>query len=141
MGTLLQEMLQYTCMHQRYISTGLALLIDALAITVIAAALALIYWLVTGASGSYLVVLSNVLFLAGGAILTFGMLVEFIHLKGTKNIRKMLFIYQALRGRYAVLEAADREISGRETGTGWLLIFLGFLLIIFSFGASLDFFI
>ncbi len=55
------------------------------------AVLALLYWLVTGATGEYLAIVSNLLFFEGGIILTFGALLEFFRLKKTQEIRRLLF--------------------------------------------------
>ncbi len=77
-------------MPKKWARAGLAVLIDALAVTVVTAVLALIYWMVTGANGEYLVIVSNALFIEGGVILTFGALVAFFKIGGTAEIRKLI---------------------------------------------------
>jgi hypothetical protein len=128
-------------MPPRFLSTGLALLIDSLVITVACAFLALTYWIASGAGGSYLATFSNVLFFAGGIILTFGALVELFHLKQTRDIRRMLLRSANIIKRTHVRETADSDIDDDELNTGWLLILIGALLIIFSLLASFDYLI
>ena len=128
-------------MAPRFTSALLNYIINALAVAIVVAVLGLIVWIATGTHGNVLTMISDALFLAGGVILAFGALIEFFHLKGTKQIRRMLFISQALKGRYAVLETADKDQEGRESETGWPFIWLGALLIAFSIAASLNYLI
>ncbi len=135
------EALLYTCMSQRYLAAGLAIVVDALAIAVVTAVLALVYWLVTGTTGGYLALVSNLLFFEGGIILVFGTLLEFFHIKETKEIRKLLFSPRPLFERFGFFPAGDQDNNDSEQGAGWVLIFLGATLIIFSIIVSFDYLI
>jgi hypothetical protein len=128
-------------MPPRYLSTGLALLIDALAIAIVVAVLALAYWAVTGISGNYLAVFSNALFFAGGIILIFGAVIEFMHIKGTVELRKMLLRPRAWFDRQGANDEANVAGEDEEPEAGWLLIFVGALLVAFSIVPSLNYFI
>jgi hypothetical protein len=125
-------------MLKKYASAGLAIVIDALVVTLLTAVLVLLYWLVTGASGEYLVIVSNILFLEGGVILTFGALIAFFNMGSTREIRRL--IYSPLRSfeRIGFFRAAGLEDKDQEQGAGWLLIFLGATLIIFSVLTSIN---
>jgi hypothetical protein len=128
-------------MPPRYLSTGLALLIDALAIAIACAVLALTYWIASSAGGSYLATFSNVLFFAGGIILTFGALIELFHIRKTRDIRRILLRAGNIFNRTDVQKTADSDIEDDELNTGWLLIFIGALLIVFSLVASINYLI
>jgi hypothetical protein len=128
-------------MPEKYAHAGLVILVDALAVTAVSAVLALLYWLVTGAGGDYLAIVSNLLFFEGGIILTFGALLEFFHLKQTQEIRRMLFSPLPLLERLGVGKAAGDDKKDEEQGAGWLLVFLGATLILFSIIASLQYLI
>jgi hypothetical protein len=127
-------------MSQRYRIVGLAIVIDALAIAITTAILALAYWLMTGTNGGYLALVSNLLFFEGGFILLLGALIEFFHIKETKKILKLLLTPGLLFKRFGILPAGDEDSDGKQ-GAGWVLIFLGAVLIIFSIIASFDYLI
>lgn len=125
-------------MPKKWTRAGLAVLIDALGLTIATAVMALVYWVVTGANGEYLTIVSNALFIEGGAILTFGALVSFFKMPGTTEIRRLVLNpvlpYERRRYNRAAVEDKDDE----EQGAGWLLIFLGATLIVFSILTSLN---
>jgi hypothetical protein len=128
-------------MPQRYLGDGLAIAVDALAIGILSAVLALAYWLVTGTNGEYLALVSNLLFFEGGIILVFGSLIEFFHIKETKKIRKLVFAPRQRFERLGSSPAADEDKNDDENGAGWPLIVLGATLIIFSIIVSFDYLI
>jgi hypothetical protein len=128
-------------MSQRYLATGLAVLIDALVLAILTAVLAMLYWLVTGASGEYLAIVSNILFIEGGAILTFGALIAFFRMGGTQEIRRMMTSSVLLFGWRKSLQAASEDKKYDEESAGLLLVFLGALLIVFSFLTSINYII
>ena len=119
---------------------GLAIVIDALAMAAASAVLAFVYWMVAGAGGEYLPILSNLLFFEGGIVLTFGALIEFFHLRGTKVIHKVLMYPIKLFGSLNVTLTADKEKS-EEQEAGWAMILLGAVLIFFSLVVSPDYII
>ena len=102
------------------------------------AVLALLYWAVTGANGEYLTILSNVLFFEGGIILTFGALLDFFRLKKTQEIRGLLLAPGLLFEKHGIFRASGDEKKDEEHGAGWLLVFLGAALIVFSILTSLN---
>jgi hypothetical protein len=125
-------------MPRKWARAGLAVLIDALALTVVTAVLGLIYWVVTGANGEYLDIVSNILFLAGAIILTFGAFLAFFNISKTADIRKLLLNPVLLLEGRGLIPAAGADDKDEEQSAGWLLIFLGATLIVFSILTSLD---
>jgi hypothetical protein len=129
-------------MPGKYVAAGLAIVIDALIVAIAIAVVALLYWLVTGAGGDYMVILSDVLFFAGGVILTFGALVAFFKVGKTQEIRRlMLNPLRPLDLRGAILNVGEDYEHEGEQEAGWLLIFLGATLIVFSFITSIGYLI
>jgi hypothetical protein len=124
-------------MPKNWTRAGLAVLIDALAVTAVTAVLALLYWLVTGANGEYLTIISNALFIEGGVILTFGALLSFFKIGGTTEIRRLILSSVLPFERRGFIPAAGAD-NDEEQGAGWLLIFLGATLIVFSFLTSFN---
>jgi hypothetical protein len=125
-------------MPRNYARAGLAVAVDALGVAVACAALALAWWLATGAGGRYLEALSDALFFAGGITLTFGALIELFHLEGTRDIRKLLLAPLRLLEKRGLIRSRDGDDEDDERGAGWLLIFLGAALITLSVAALLD---
>jgi hypothetical protein len=124
-------------MPKNWTGAGLAVLIDALAVTAVTAVLALAYWLVTGANGEYQTIVSNVLFIEGGVILTFGALLSFFKIGGTTEIRRLI-LSSALPFERRGFTPAACEDNDEEQDAGWLLIFLGATLIVFSILTSFN---
>lgn len=127
-------------MPKEWARAGLAILIDALAVTFVTALLALLYWLATGANGEYLTLVSNVIFVEGGAILTFGALVAFFKMR-TVEIRRLIYNPVLPFERRGFFRDAGKDDKDEERDAGWLLIFLGATLIGFSILMSLDYLI
>lgn len=113
-------------------------MVDALAMAAVTAVLALVYRVATGADGEYLTIVSNLLFFEGGIVLTFGALVEFFHLKGTREIRRLLFYPRLMFERLGIFQIAGEDKKDEETEAGWALVFLGVTMIIFSILVSPD---
>ena len=129
-------------MPGKYAAAGLAIVIDALIVTIAIAAVTLLYWLVTGASGDYMVILSDVLFFVGGVILTFGAFVAFFKVGKTREIGKLVLSpLRPLALRGAILVPGEDNKGEGEQEAGWLLIFLGATLIVFSFITSIGYLI
>jgi hypothetical protein len=124
-------------MPKNWTRAGLAVLIDALAVTAVTAVLTLLYWLVTGANGEYLTIISNALFIEGGVILTFGALLSFFKIGGTTEIRRLILSSVLPFERRGFIPASGED-NDEEQGAGWLLIFLGATLIVFSFLTSFN---
>jgi hypothetical protein len=128
-------------MPRKYASVALAVVIDALAITVVIAVLAIFYWLVSGANGEYLRIVSNALFLVGGIILTFGALIAFFKTGSTNEIRRLIFNPVLPFERLGFFRVAGEQNAAEEKGAGWPLILIGALLILFSFVTSINYLI
>ncbi len=88
------------------------------------------YTLVTG-GGSILVTLSNLLFIEGGVVLLLGAIVEFFHLAGRED--RMVVATRVLYPIGGNESKNDVEANVEISHPGWLLIFLGALLIFYSF--------
>jgi hypothetical protein len=126
----------YSHMRKSYLVAGLAIAIDVLAVGVLDAIVSLVYWLATGAKEAYLPVLSSLLFIEGGIILTIGCIIAFFHVRYTEGIYKTIMSPLKTLGINA--EKEEREDPGE---VGWLLIFLGTALIVLSIVASFEFLI
>jgi amino acid transporter len=120
-------------MLTKYAPPAFAIVVDALVVAIVCAALALAYWLVTGAGGEYLRLASDLIFYAGGIVLTLGALIELFRLKGTKEIRRVLYSPQHLFDGLDMVPVPEKDKSEGKSGAGWTLIFIGALLIAISF--------
>ncbi len=125
-------------MRKSYLTTGLAIAIDALAIGAVDVILSFIYWLATGAKGAYLPVLSNLLFIEGIVIFVFGGLIGFFHKGGMPETYRMLMSPLKIIG---VQEEKEDIAEPGEYDTGWMLVFLGAALIVLSVAALFEFLI
>ena len=122
-------------MPGKYAAAGLAIVIDALIVAIAIAAGSLLYWGVAGSAGAYLDILADALFFVGGLILTFGALVAFFKVGRTGEIGRLLLSpLRLLKLRGAIDEDDHADEEGQRAG--WLMIFLGATLIVFSFVAS-----
>jgi hypothetical protein len=125
-------------MRKSYLTTGLAIAIDALAIGAVNVIFSFIYWLTTGAKGAYLPVLSNLLFIEGIVIFVFGGLIEFFHKGEMPETYRMLMSPLKIIG---VQEEKEDIAEPGEYDTGWMLLFLGAALIVLSVAALFEFLI
>ena len=132
----MSQAVRYICVLKSYVSVGLAIFIDALIGAIVCAALASAWWFATGAQGTYIVDLSNLLFFAGGIVLVIGAFLEFFHVKGMGKIYKLLTFPVAYYRPGDMAGTAEEGMAAKEPATGWVLIFIGALLIALSIAIS-----
>ena len=88
------------------------------------------YFLLSGAGGNLAVKLSDVLFIEGGIILLVGVAIEFFHIGGREN--PLIVIPSVLFPGKGGSDVRGPESSVEVKNPGWLLVFLGALLLAFS---------
>jgi hypothetical protein len=83
---------------------------------------------------SYFRTAANLLFLEGALVFTFGAFVEFfIRARSPSIARSMMLPYEVLSRRFALAEKdRDAALMGDTGSGGWILIFIGALVVIFS---------
>ena len=129
-------------MIRKYLPASLAVVLDALIIAVACAPVALAWWLATGAGGKYLDALSNALFFAGAIVLALGAFAEFFKVKeGRRQIYAAVNAPLRLLSGHKMDGGTDQAEGDASQAAGWLLIFIGGLLIIMSLAATLEYII
>lgn len=125
-------------MSKKHFQYVMSIVLSVLAVAVLVAIISLAFILVK--PESFFIAYSNLVFIAGGLVLTFGAFVEFF-LRSRSHViaRNLLMPYQVFQNLTA-FHIFDREkVETDEDGTsgGWMLIFIGALVIAISFVSAL----
>ena len=130
---LLQSDADVWNMWKKYFQYIVSIVLSVLAVAVLVAIISLAYILCK--PESFFVTFSNLVFIAGGIILTFGALVEFFVRSHSHEIARGLFKpYHVLQNYVHLPESGMEKIETDEdrTSGGWMLIFIGALAIAIS---------
>ena len=127
-------------MPGKYVPYLMAIAFFTAAIVVINLILGFVYTAYTGLSGggglfqerSYFWALSNALFIEGAVILTIGAFLEFFYRSRSSQVAKgMMSVYDVFRNVYKIRDIPENKRAEEGSG-GWMLIFLGAMVILFS---------
>jgi len=115
-----------------------SIVLSALAVVVFVAIITLIVVLVR--PESYFVAYANLVFIAGMLVTTFGAFIEFfLRARSPAIARNLLMPYEVLQ-KLAAFQEMDQEKAETDedkTSGGWMLIFIGVLVIAISFVSAL----
>lgn len=122
-------------MTRQWIIIGISIVTVSAIIILIDALLAGLYILVAG-SGNFVDTLSNVIFLEGGFIILLGAVVEFFHVAGRDN---MIVVPVTLFPGGGKLKESGSPEAVEVKSPGWVLIFIGGLMVLCSLAILLPF--
>ena len=115
-----------------WIRESISICIVTVVIAIINALLIEAYLLVSASGSFFSETMSNLLFLEGGLIIVLGAIIEFFHIGHLWFLDRILMSPQVLFDVQRTLRARSSDVIREERSTGWMLIFLGGLLILLS---------
>ena len=125
-------------MWNKHIQYVVSIVLSVLALIVLIGIISLVVILVK--PEPFFVTYANLVFIAGMLVMTFGAFVEFfLRARSPAIARNLLMPYEVLQ-KLAAFQEIDREKAEREedkTSGGWMLIFIGALVVAFSFISAL----
>jgi len=125
-------------MWKKYFHYIASIVLSVLAIAVLFAIISLAYIVIK--PESFFVTYANFVFIVGGIVITLGAFIEFfVHAHSSAIGKYLLMPYSGLRNLPAFHEpASDKvETDGDKTSGGWMLIFIGALVIAISLVSAL----
>lgn len=121
--------------HFQYV---VSIVLSVLAVIILVAILSLVVTLIK--PESFFVTYSNLVFIAGMLVITFGAFVEFFLRARSPAIARNLLMPSEVLQKLAAFQEMDREKAETDedkTSGGWMLIFIGVLVVVISFVSAL----
>lgn len=121
--------------HFQYV---VSIVLSVLAVIILVAILSLVVTLIK--PESFFVTYSNLVFIAGMLVITFGAFVEFFLRARSPAIARNLLMPSEVLQKLAAFQEMDREKAETDedkTSGGWMLIFIGILVVVISFVSAL----
>lgn len=121
--------------HFQYV---VSIVLSVLAVIILVAIISLVVALIK--PESFFVTYSNLVFIAGMLVITFGAFVEFFLRARSPAIARNLLMPSEVLQKLAAFQEMDREKAETDedkTSGGWMLIFIGVLVVVISFVSAL----
>jgi hypothetical protein len=137
-GTLLQLDADVGNMWEKHFQYIISIVLSVLVIAVVFAIISLAYIVIK--PESFFITYANFVFIVGGIVMTLGAFIEFFVRSHSSAVgRYLLMPYRGVMDLPAIQAPASDKVEKNEdkTSGGWMLIFIGALVIAISFVSAL----